>query len=419
MKRFIVELGVVPSALDPLVIYCDNMGAIANAQEPRSHKRLKHIKLRYHSIREYIEDGEVKICKVHTDLNVADPLTKALPRAKHDQHQNAMGVSGGEEEIPPIDVTARTSMSRTVVIFETRPEADETSPPQQDIGHPSPVVSPRASLPKRAKTDQGKEPSLLTDSSATPPMDDPLMKEFVRLGSQFIGYRDLANKLRESLSEANQRADDLARKLEQSEKAREKAESDAAAVEGLRKRLHKAENALSENITQQSAREQEIITRLESQSRRFVSKCSNYFDFFRRTFLHTFVDKPNLLPSGTTHQDYDLENPEGLSWLFPYFFAKKEEPETFTALAQHFIPKEDLGLRLRQESLKIGVEGTIALVAESQQIVDWTKLGDVGKIETKKWQSMIKAAKPNSKKILSFLGCKPTPSPSSTKPEVK
>ncbi|KAK1677145.1 hypothetical protein QYE76_037993 [Lolium multiflorum] len=50
MKRFIVELGVVPSALDPLVIYCDNMGDIANAQEPRSHKKLKHIKLRFHSI---------------------------------------------------------------------------------------------------------------------------------------------------------------------------------------------------------------------------------------------------------------------------------------------------------------------------------------------------------------------------------
>ncbi|KAK1694721.1 hypothetical protein QYE76_011418 [Lolium multiflorum] len=70
MKRFIVELGVVPSAFDPLVIYCDNTGAIANAKEPRSHKKLKHIKLRFHSIREYIEDGEVEICKVHTDLNV-------------------------------------------------------------------------------------------------------------------------------------------------------------------------------------------------------------------------------------------------------------------------------------------------------------------------------------------------------------
>ncbi|KAK1681592.1 hypothetical protein QYE76_042440 [Lolium multiflorum] len=92
MKMFITELGVVPSALDPMTIYCDNMGAIANAQEPRSHKKLKHIKLYFHVIREYVKDADIKICKVHTDLNVADPLTKALPRAKHDLHQNHMGV---------------------------------------------------------------------------------------------------------------------------------------------------------------------------------------------------------------------------------------------------------------------------------------------------------------------------------------
>ena len=92
MKEFITELGVVPSALDPMVIYCDNNGAIANAKEPRSHKNSKHIKRRFHSIREHVKDGDIKICKVHTDLNVADPLTKALPRAKHDQHQNSMGV---------------------------------------------------------------------------------------------------------------------------------------------------------------------------------------------------------------------------------------------------------------------------------------------------------------------------------------
>ena len=92
MKEFIIELGVVPSALDPMVIYCDNNGTIANAKEPRSHKNSKHIKLRFNSIRDYVKDGDIKICKVHTDLNVADPLTKALPRAKHDQHQKAMGV---------------------------------------------------------------------------------------------------------------------------------------------------------------------------------------------------------------------------------------------------------------------------------------------------------------------------------------
>ena len=84
MKEFITELGVVPSALDPMYIYCDNMGAIAHAQEPRSYKKLKHIKLCFHAIREHVQDGDIKICKVHTNLNVADPLTKPLSREKHD-----------------------------------------------------------------------------------------------------------------------------------------------------------------------------------------------------------------------------------------------------------------------------------------------------------------------------------------------
>jgi hypothetical protein len=53
------------------------------------------------------------------------------------------------------------------------------------------------------------------------------------------------------------------------------------------------------------------------------------------------------------------------SRLFPYFFPKKKEPDAFADLAKSFVPHEDLGLALRQENLKIGVEGTITLVAES------------------------------------------------------
>ena len=60
--------------------------------EPRFHKKTWHIKRRFNSIRESVQNGDIDICKVHTDLNVADPLTKPLPRAKHDQHQDAMGV---------------------------------------------------------------------------------------------------------------------------------------------------------------------------------------------------------------------------------------------------------------------------------------------------------------------------------------
>jgi hypothetical protein len=91
-KEFISDLGVIPSASCPMTILCDNTGAIAIAKEPKFHKRTKHIKHRFNSIRNYIKDGDIDICKVHTNLNVADPVTKPLPRAKHDQHQNSMGV---------------------------------------------------------------------------------------------------------------------------------------------------------------------------------------------------------------------------------------------------------------------------------------------------------------------------------------
>ena len=92
MKEFISDLGVIPSALGPMKIFCDNTGAIALAKDSRFHKRTKHIKRRFNSIRDLVQVGDIEICKIHTDLNVADLLIKPLPRAKHDQHQGSMGV---------------------------------------------------------------------------------------------------------------------------------------------------------------------------------------------------------------------------------------------------------------------------------------------------------------------------------------
>jgi hypothetical protein len=43
IRNFVSELGVVPSALSHMDLYCDNNGAIVQANEPRAHKRAKHI----------------------------------------------------------------------------------------------------------------------------------------------------------------------------------------------------------------------------------------------------------------------------------------------------------------------------------------------------------------------------------------
>ena len=92
IRNFLMDLGVVQGASNPLDVYCDNNGAIAQAKEPRQHQKNKHILMRYHLIRQFVEQGDIKLCKVHTDANVADPLTKPLPQPKHEAHTRAMGI---------------------------------------------------------------------------------------------------------------------------------------------------------------------------------------------------------------------------------------------------------------------------------------------------------------------------------------
>ena len=43
IKKFVSKLEVVPNSVDPIELYCDNNRAIAQAKEPKSHQRSKHI----------------------------------------------------------------------------------------------------------------------------------------------------------------------------------------------------------------------------------------------------------------------------------------------------------------------------------------------------------------------------------------
>ncbi|KAK1650463.1 hypothetical protein QYE76_068268 [Lolium multiflorum] len=271
------------------------------------------------------------------------------------------------------------------------------------------------------------------ESYPTPPMGyRPTIKELLRIGAQFIGYRDYASKTEEKLAEVNERANTLAQKLEQSEEARKKAESDAvearqeadkakadaAGVEDLRKRLHDAETSLSDHIAAQIAREEAITKRIRTQNRRFVNKTSQEFEL-EDPDNDPLLDAVSFLEfHGTEAREGIDEARAGLSKLFPYFFPKKEEPATFLGLAKCFNPPEDLGLKMRHENMKVAVESTVALVADSQQTIDWAKVGNTDQIEQTRWRSLVKAAKLNTKKILAYLGIKPSSTPSSSRPEV-
>ena len=64
------------------IAYVDNQSAISIARDRTSSKRSKHMDIRYHYIRELIEEGLVDIKYVETKNMLADSLTKTLTGKK-------------------------------------------------------------------------------------------------------------------------------------------------------------------------------------------------------------------------------------------------------------------------------------------------------------------------------------------------
>ena len=99
LKKFLLELEVVPSSLSPIMLYYDNSGAMAQSKEPRNHGKGKHIERKYHLIRDIVQHGDVTVTKIATADNLADPFTKALPQKVFECHLDSLGLRCSSNEL--------------------------------------------------------------------------------------------------------------------------------------------------------------------------------------------------------------------------------------------------------------------------------------------------------------------------------
>nr|GFB43698.1 retrotransposon protein, putative, Ty1-copia subclass [Tanacetum cinerariifolium] len=66
IRKFVGDLGVMPSINKPINMYCDNSAAIIFANEPEIMKGARHFLWRYHYVREQVETGEIKLIHMIT-----------------------------------------------------------------------------------------------------------------------------------------------------------------------------------------------------------------------------------------------------------------------------------------------------------------------------------------------------------------
>ncbi|GJV39029.1 hypothetical protein Tco_1417469 [Tanacetum coccineum] len=73
-------------------LYCDNKSVIALCCNNIQYSRSKHIDIRYHFIKEQVENGMVELYFVRTEYHLADIFTKALGRERLDFLINKLGM---------------------------------------------------------------------------------------------------------------------------------------------------------------------------------------------------------------------------------------------------------------------------------------------------------------------------------------
>jgi len=79
LRELLDEIDFLPTG--PTPIHCDNDAASILSEDHLWHPRVKHIRVKYHYVRELVSDGEVKATRISSADNTADILTKPLARA--------------------------------------------------------------------------------------------------------------------------------------------------------------------------------------------------------------------------------------------------------------------------------------------------------------------------------------------------
>ena len=84
--------GMKGDITEPMIIYYDNTSSINISKNLVMHTKNKHIAIKYHYLRELVQDKIVRMEYVNTKEQLANIFTKDLPREPHEYLRSQLGV---------------------------------------------------------------------------------------------------------------------------------------------------------------------------------------------------------------------------------------------------------------------------------------------------------------------------------------
>jgi len=80
-------------------LYCDNNSAVLFVNNNRSLKGFKHMEVKFLTIKEMVQNGDIIVEHVPTDDMLADPLTKGLCLCVFKRHIMNMGLGDSVDTV--------------------------------------------------------------------------------------------------------------------------------------------------------------------------------------------------------------------------------------------------------------------------------------------------------------------------------
>jgi hypothetical protein len=74
-------------------LMCDNSSAISVAKNPVFHKKMRHVEMRHHFLRDHVENWDIKMRYIDTERQLTNIFTKPLDSSRFaDLREGEIGV---------------------------------------------------------------------------------------------------------------------------------------------------------------------------------------------------------------------------------------------------------------------------------------------------------------------------------------